>query len=168
VIQYSLVCENNHTFEAWFKSSIAFDEQKNLGIVTCPICAVSQVSKAMMAPSVGVKSNRQDDSLQSEDAPLITKEPALEKTTNEKPDQFLSSGHPDQAKLQAIIRKLRKKITSEADYVGDKFAVEARKIHEHESEARSIYGEATRDETASLIEDGVDILPLPTLPEEQN
>ena len=62
----------------------------------------------------------------------------------------------------------RSKVTSEADYVGDKFAEEARKIHFKDVEARGIYGEATQDEVSSLIEDGVDFMPLPNLPEEHN
>ena len=59
-------------------------------------------------------------------------------------------------------------MVSEADYVGDRFAEEARKIHFHEADARGIYGEATRDEVAGLIDDGVDFLPLPNLPDEHN
>jgi hypothetical protein len=63
---------------------------------------------------------------------------------------------------------LRNKVTSEADYVGDKFAEEARKIHFKEVEARGIYGEATREEAAALIEEGIDFMPLPSVPEEHN
>jgi len=165
VIQYSLICENSHKFEAWFKSSLAFDEQTGLGIVSCPLCNVSKVSKALMAPSVGTKSNRGDD-LAVDSAGQIPNSSG--QVGDKKQSLSVSSGHPDQEKLQKIIRELRKKITAESDYVGKDFAVEARKIHEEESKARSIYGEATPDETASLIEDGVEIIALPTLPEEQN
>ena len=63
---------------------------------------------------------------------------------------------------------LRNKVTSEADYVGDKFAEEARKIHFKEVDAHGIYGEATREEVAALVEDGVDVMPLPSIPEEHN
>ena len=141
---------------------MAFDKQSELGIVTCPLCNVSKVSKALMAPSVGAKSNRGEDLM-----------PAVEKqgdgqVGDKKQSLSVSSGHPDQEKLQKIIRRLREKIIAESDYVGKDFAVEARRIHEEESEARSIYGEATPDEAASLIEDGVEIIALPTLPEEQN
>ena len=72
------------------------------------------------------------------------------------------------AEIREALRALREKVTSEADYVGDKFAEEARKIHFKDVEARGIYGEATRDEVAGLIEDGVDFMPLPNLPEEHN
>ncbi|MNY77609.1 hypothetical protein D3C86_2175740 [compost metagenome] len=67
-----------------------------------------------------------------------------------------------------MLRDYRKQVTTEADYVGDRFAEEARKIHFEEAEARGIYGEATRDEVAALLDDGVDFLPLPDLPEEHN
>ncbi|MCF6326978.1 MAG: DUF1178 family protein [Devosiaceae bacterium] len=165
MIQYSLICENSHKFEAWFKSSLAFDEQAALGIVSCPLCNVSKVSKALMAPSVGAKSNSADDLATGSTEQIVS---SSGQAGDKKQSLTVSSGHPDQEKLQKIIRKLREKITAESDYVGKDFAVEARKIHEEESKARSIYGEATPDETAALIEDGVEIIALPTLPEEQN
>ena len=141
MIQYSLICENSHSFDAWFKNVAAFDEQSQRGIVTCPICATEKVSKALMAPAIPRKS--------------------LETVS-------LSVGHPEQAQLRAAMKMLRDKVVAEADYVGDKFAEEARRIHDNEIEARGIYGEATREEVSSLVEDGVDFMPLPNLPEEHN
>ena len=67
-----------------------------------------------------------------------------------------------------MLREYRRMVTTQADYVGDRFAEEARKIHFEEIEARGIYGEATRDEVAALLDDGVDFLPLPDVPEEHN
>jgi hypothetical protein len=141
VIQYSLACENQHKFDAWFRSAEAFDEQAGRGIVTCPICSSAKVEKALMAPAV----NRSGSDKVA-----------------------VAAGHPSQAEIREFLRAMRKKVTSEADYVGDKFAEEARKIHFKEADARGIYGEATRDEVAGLLEDGVDFLPLPNLPEEAN
>lgn len=141
MIQYSLICENEHKFDAWFKSAAAYDEQHQRGIVTCPVCASGTVDKAIMAPAV----NRTDGERMS-----------------------LSAGHPQAAQVREMMRALREKVTSEADYVGDRFADEARKIHFKETDARGIYGEATRDEVAGLIEDGVDFMPLPNLPDEAN
>ena len=141
MISYSLVCDNSHKFDAWFRSAEAYDEQAGRGIVTCPLCNSTKVSKALMAPAIGRMSS--------------------DKVS-------LSSGHPQQAEIREMMRVMRKKVTSEADYVGDKFAEEARKIHFKEADARGIYGEATHDEVAELIEDGVDFLPLPHVPEEAN
>jgi hypothetical protein len=66
------------------------------------------------------------------------------------------------------LRRIRSKVIAEADYVGPRFAEEARRIHHEEAEARQIYGEATREEVVSLVEDGVPVLPLPRLPEDHN
>ncbi len=141
MIQYALVCENSHKFDAWFRNADAYDEQQKRGIVICPICTSPAVSKAMMAPSV----NRSGS----------------EKIS-------LSIGHPQHAQLRAAMQALRTKVTTEADYVGDRFAEEARKIHFKEVDQRGIYGEATHEEVAGLIEEGVDFMPLPNLPEEHN
>ncbi len=129
------------SLDAWFKSAEAYDEQASRGIVTCPVCNSVKVEKALMAPAV---SRMNSDKVS------------------------LSSGHPQQAEIREMLRVMRKKVTSEADYVGDRFAEEARKIHFKEADPRGIYGEATRDEVAELIDDGVDFLPLPHVPDEAN
>lgn len=142
MIQYSLVCDKDHKFDAWFRNADAYEEQRERGIVTCPICMTPKVEKALMAPSVARSRGSEK--------------------------MAVSSGHPQHAQLRAAMQALRAKITSEADYVGDKFAEEARKIHFKEVDPRGIYGEATRDEVAALAEEGVDFMPLPSLPEEHN
>ena len=141
MIHYSLVCDNDHKFDAWFRNAEAFDEQSRRGIVTCPICNSPKIGKGLMAPSV---SRANSDKV------------------------ALSIGHPQQRQLREAMQALRNKVTAEADYVGDKFADEARKIHFKEVDQRGIYGEATREEVASLIEEGVDFMPLPSVPEEHN
>lgn len=140
MIHYSLLCSSDHKFEAWFRNAEAYEEQRARGIVTCPICNTDNVGKAMMAPAVGRSSDK----------------------------VALSFGHPEHAQIQAAMRAIREKVTRDADYVGDKFAEEARKIHYKEADQRGIYGEATREEVAGLVEDGIDFMPLPTVPEEHN
>jgi len=80
----------------------------------------------------------------------------------------LSSGQPDAQKIRELLRAYRQKVVSEADYVGDRFAEEARKIHFEEVDAHHIYGEATRDEAIALADEGIAFLPLPDLPEDRN
>jgi len=140
VITYSLACENQHKFDAWFRSAEAYDDQHGRGIVTCPVCGSLKVDKALMAPALRMTSDKIS----------------------------LSTGHPMQSEIRDFLRAMRKKVTSEADYVGDKFAEEASKIHFKESDQRSIYSESTRDEVAELLDEGIDFLPLPQLPEEAN
>jgi hypothetical protein len=141
VIHYSLVCDKSHKFDGWFSNAAAYDAQKLKGLVTCPICLSTAVDKALMSPAVSRASS--------------------EKVS-------LSIGHPQHRQLREAMLALRQKVTSEADYVGDKFAEEARKIHFKEVDPRGIYGEATREEVSALVEDGVDFMPLPNLPEEHN
>lgn len=141
MIQYSLHCSKGHQYDAWFKNASAFDEQQARGIVTCAVCGDGAIEKAPMAPAVA----RTDQGKVS-----------------------LSAAHPDAAKFRQMLRAYRSKVTSEADYVGDKFAEEARKIHFEEVEARGIYGEATREEVVALAEEGIEFMPLPELPEEHN
>jgi hypothetical protein len=141
VIQYSLHCSQGHAHDAWFRNAAAFDEQQARGLVSCAICGDTGIEKAPMAPAVA----RTDQGRVS-----------------------LSAGQPDAAKLRDLLRAYRQKVVSEADYVGDRFAEEARKIHFEEVEARGIYGEATRDEVVALAEDGIEFMPLPELPEEHN
>lgn len=80
----------------------------------------------------------------------------------------VSSGHADHARMLELLRQYRRKVLSEAENVGDRFAEEARKIHFEEAAPRGIYGRATKDEVTALLDDGVDFMPLPDLPEEHN
>ncbi len=128
-----------------------------------------------MAPAVsrGERQMRAEHaSVQNEKTSAVSGEPqSIQGTDNQEQGGTkvsLSAGHPDQAKLARALRTLRDQITAKADYVGDRFALEARKIHDCEVEPHGIYGEATPQEAASLLEDGIDFMPLPTLPEEQN
>ncbi|RDE08849.1 DUF1178 family protein [Pelagibacterium lacus] len=140
MIQYTLTCEAGHRFDAWFKNAAAYDEQAERGVLTCPVCNSSSIEKALMAPAVSTREEKVS----------------------------LSSSHPDHVRHLAALRQLRRKMTEHADYVGDKFAEEARKIHYEEAEARGIYGEASRDDVSSLIEEGIDFMPLPSIPDEHN
>lgn len=139
MIQYSLQCARGHRFDAWFKSAAAYDEQQARGIVTCAQCGHDHVEKAPMAPNVA-----------RTDAARMP----------------LAAGQPDAAKFREMLRQFRQKVMQEADYVGDRFAEEARKIHFEEADPRGIYGEASPDDVAGLIEDGIDFLPLPDLGED--
>ena len=82
------------------------------------------------------------------------------------------SGTKKRAETAAQIRQfatgLRKYVQENADYVGPNFAEEARKIHYGETQERHIYGEATADEARELIEEGLDVAPLPPDPDSGN
>ena len=141
MIKFSLICGEEHEFEAWFRSNEDFDVQKKRGFVECPACGSKQVGKALMAPAVSTSRGREK--------------------------MALAMG-AEQQRMLAEMKAFAEKIKSNAENVGDRFAQEARKIHFGETEARGIYGEATADEAKGLIEDGVDFMPLPVFPDDRN
>ena len=146
MIRYDLECANGHAFDGWFSNSASFDEQAAKGIVECPICGSSDVQKSLMAPGIPAKSNSKTQSQQvMQNAP---NSPAAE--------------------LTEMVRKLRKHVEENSEYVGPRFAEEARKIHYEESDPRGIYGEASQQEARELSEEGIEVQALPLLPEEHN
>lgn len=158
MIRYALRCERGHEFEAWFSSSAAYDTQAADGAVICPACGSTGVEKALMAPSLGPSAKHGKSR-----RPASRPEPAADAAEGAR-----LARTPDMKQLRALARRLREHVTDNADYVGDRFAEEARKIHYEETEARGIYGEATADEAQELQEEGIDFHPLPALPEDQN
>ena len=141
MIHYSLVCDAEHEFEAWFRNGEDFEAQLQRGFVTCPVCHSAKVQKALMAPAV---------------------------STARKQEKIAFAMGDEQRKALAKLKAMADEARKSADYVGDKFAEEARKIHFGEADARGIYGEATVDEARSLVEDGVDFMPLPVFPDDAN
>jgi hypothetical protein len=145
MIRYALQCDQDHEFEAWFRSSAEYEKLSAAGANMCPLCESPKTSKAMMAPQVA----------------------RTDKGSNEKITLAATPDPKHKAMLQAM-RELRRKVTENADYVGPRFADEARKIHYNEVEPRGIYGEATTEDAKKLAEEGIDFAPLPQVPEERN
>ena len=146
MIRYDLVCKDGHLFDGWFSNSAAYDEQRRDGIVSCPNCGTTEVDKQIMAPAVPRKAGGE-------------KEPR---------QRFSASADPRVKAMVDKLRELRQHVESHADYVGDRFAEEARRIHYKEAEERGIYGEATTEEARSLTEEGIEVHSLPWLPEDRN
>ena len=141
MIRFSLGCDREHAFEAWFRSGDDFDTQKRRGLVECPICGSSKVEKALMAPAVSTGRSREKIALAMGEA---------------------------QKQAMTQLKDLSQKMRENAENVGTKFAEEARKIHFGETEQRGIYGEATADEARSLAEDGIQFMPIPVFPDDQH
>jgi hypothetical protein len=163
MIRYRLVCNKKHEFESWFGSSTAYDRLAKKGQVECPQCGSKKVTKAMMSPGVATR-NRSKESRE-------VAVPADHQTTAvpapaPSPEMVLRAEMQQQ--FLDLMRKVRAEVEDKAEYVGPKFADEARKIHHEEAEARGIWGEATLDEARELAEDGIACLPLPRLPEDSN
>jgi hypothetical protein len=131
MIRYALVCEAGHDFEGWFGASADFDDQLAAGQLACPACATAVVRKQIMAPAVSGTRKRDDPS------------PRMH------------------SMMMEAMGKVRAHVEQNFDYVGDRFAAEAREIHAGAAETRGIYGEASPAEVKGLIADGVPVAPLP-------
>ena len=139
MIRYALRCDHDHGFDAWFGSSSDYDDQAARGLVECPFCGSRAVEKAVMAPALG-------GARRSADAP--------------------DAARKMQTMMMEAAREVRAHVEANFDYVGDRFAREARDIHEGRSEKREIYGEATPGEVKKLKDDGVPVSALPAPPPE--
>jgi hypothetical protein len=148
MIKYALACEQAHEFESWFPSSDAFETQRKRGFVTCPFCNTAKVEKQIMAPSVA----------RTDKAPALAAPEA-------QPVAVLSD---KEREIRAALRALREHVLKNSENVGKGFVEEARKMHYGETEERSIYGEADLAEARALLEEGIDVLPLPVVPDDRN
>lgn len=150
MIVFDLRCGSGHVFEAWFGSSEDYDSQRARGLVSCPVCGHGTVEKAVMAPRI-------NSGAAADERPVPVSAPAA-------PPAEVKAVMEAMAKLQA-------KLTENSEWVGRRFADEARAIHHGEADKRSIHGEATPTEAAQLADEGVEVMPLPfpfTPPEKRN
>ncbi len=135
MIKYQLKCDScSHEFEGWFVDSTGYDKQAADKAIDCPACTGSHISKAIMAPNIARRRGEDDSSLTAS-----------------------QSG----AKVRAAMREIRRDIVANSDNVGEAFPEEARKIHYGEVKERAIHGEATVSETRDLVDEGIEVLPLP-------
>ena len=136
MIKYNLICANDHEFEVWFSKFSDFDEQAPKGLIACPNCGMTKVDKAIMAPNV---------------------------STSRKKEAMAQKRAQSMKMMNAAADKIRREIEDNCDYVGDRFADEARAIHYGEKDERGIYGEATPEEASDLLEEGIGVAPLPDM-----
>ena len=159
MIHYNLRCERGHAFESWFQSSAAYETQEKRKLVNCPVCGSAKVERAIMAPQIVSKKGRE----RAEPAPAA---PATaEASTTPASTPLLMA---QERELRAKLRELREHIVKNADNVGERFPNEARKMHYGDIEHRPIYGEASPEEARALIDEGVEVSPLPVLPDDSN
>ena len=138
MILFDLKCSKDHNFDAWFKNSKEYEKQKKKGIINCPICDDNSISKSLMAPNIGKKSNTK-----------VNKK-IINKTLINK------------------ISKFRKLVEKNFEYVGKDFSEEAKKIKYGEVEDRPIYGEANLEQAKELVEEEIEFDPLPWSPDKKS
>ncbi|SIQ64251.1 hypothetical protein SAMN05880590_10611 [Rhizobium sp. RU35A] len=142
MIRYSLICDNAHEFEGWFSGSADFDRQVEMGFLTCPVCHSASISKGLMAPSVSTA--RKQEARQQVAMDLARQE------------------------MMSKLKEMVASIKANAEDVGERFPEEARKIHYGEADQRGIIGQASLSEVRDLIDEGIEVAPLPVLPDDAN
>ena len=151
MIRYALICEHGHQFEGWFGASADYDDQAARGLLACPACASQAVRKQIMSPALAGTRKRGSPEISAPEASA----PQI-------------SGPETSARARAMMMQamgnVRRHVEANFDYVGDRFAAEARSIHEGKAEDRGIYGEASSSEVKALLDDGVPVAPLPPEP----
>lgn len=157
MIRYALICDHGHEFESWFPGSASFDAQKQRGLIACPFCGNAEVDRAVMAPNVA-RTDREAAAVRSEapEAPAPASSPA--------PAAPMALMGEKELAFRQMVSALHDHLRTNAEHVGPRFAEEALKIHQGESDSRAIYGEATPEDARMLQEEGVEFLPLPRLP----
>ena len=158
MIVFDLRCGAAHVFEAWFGSSGDYETQGARGLINCPICGSGEIVKAAMAPAVPLKSN------QRADRGKRVAGPRGERNSGVASADPSSASEPTPAEVKTMLSALaaaQAHVEANCDYVGERFAVTARAIHDGDAAPRGIYGEATRAEAAMLVADGIAVAPLP-------
>ncbi|GGK40465.1 DUF1178 family protein [Salinarimonas ramus] len=176
MIRYALACSSGHSFESWFPSSDAYEEQVVRGLVTCPVCGTAHVEKRIMAPSVArtdratPRATDADETATPAPSPAPGPAPAAAASVPvpAPPPEAMALLGEAQREMREALRRFRAHIESTAENVGRNFPDEARRIHAGDAPERVIMGEANREEVAELLEEGVPIAPLPILPDERN
>ena len=138
MIKYNLICECGESFESWFSSSNEFEGLKKRKFISCIYCDSTKVKKSLMAPNLTSKSNK----------------------------------NSEKVKLQKNIKKqlleFRQFIEQNCQNVGEDFPREARNIHYDKKTSKGIYGKATPQETAELLEEGIEVTTVPWVDKKEN
>lgn len=149
MIIYDLICNNEHRFEGWFQSADDFEQQHEQGLIRCPQCDSHLVQRIPSAVAIGTHSG--GDAMATKIVSDVSGSTAL---------------MPAGTQVMALYRQLVQAIVSNSEDVGASFAEEARKIHYNEAPERPIRGQATPDECEALRDEGIHVLSLPTVKEE--
>jgi len=142
MIVFDLACADGHRFEGWFASSAAFADQQARGLIACPHCGSTAIDKAPMAPAVAAKGNSRQ-SAGGDKQTVAGKLP------------------PEVAAAMQALAQAQARALSDSTWVGDRFANESRAMHYGERDHATIHGQATREEAAALVDEGITVTPLP-------
>ena len=154
-----LRCEHGHGFEGWFASGDAFEDQLARGLVECPVCGTTTVVKLLAAPRLNLSGARAPAETDAGAGGRSTGTGRTSPAPADAPQAMTSSPSPASRWMNAV-----RHLLANTENVGDRFAEEARKMHYGETDERAIRGSATREQAEALLDEGIEVLPLPALP----
>ena len=143
MIKFSLSCDRNHIFDSWFESNQAYETLVSKKLLTCPICNSNHVHKNIMAPNI------------------VAKDKPVEKETTAVAQKESIDLQKPQSKFEEKLMTLKKEIEKNSEYVGKKFAEQARMMYHSDTKKKSIHGEASLKEAKELLDEGIPVTPLP-------
>ena len=138
MIKYNLLCKCGETFESWFSTSKEYESLKKKKLINCIYCNSTSVKKSIMSPNLTSKSNK--SSIKKNIEKDIKKE----------------------------LMNFRKYVEKNCKDVGHNFPREARNIHYDKKSSKGIYGKATPEETAELLEEGIEVETIPWIQKKEN
>jgi len=150
---FDLQCDNGHLFEGWFGSHEDYDSQEARGLVTCPVCQSASVVKRLSAPHLNVG--------HFNDAQATPLPSASDAGSRELVAAAATPESGQLVQLQAAILQQMREFIRKTENVGDRFADEARRIHDGSADERPIRGVATSEEREALAEEGIAVVALP-------
>jgi hypothetical protein len=164
MIHYELCCHDGHTFDGWFNNSAGFEKQAKSGLLGCPTCGSTDVTRALMTPALskGARQPAQIPAPQTSELASPGQPSSSETLTAQTPVAVDEARMP--AQVRAALQRLRSQVESHCDYVGASFADEARRMHRGESDRRGIYGETTPEQAETLAEEGIQVARIPWVP----
>jgi hypothetical protein len=135
MILFKLKCSAEHEFEGWFRDGATYERQAKRGLIDCPTCGDTAIEKAPMAPRLA---------------------------RSAAPEKAPTPPAPEQ--MRRMLQQVRRHVETTCDYVGERFAEEARRIHHGQADSRGIYGEASDAESRALADEGIEVARLPWVP----
>ena len=138
MIKYDLTCTCGCAFESWFSSSVEFEKLIRKKLITCIACNSISVKKSIMAPNLSSKTKK----------------------------NYRANKNAKDIRKKLI--EFRNFVEKNCKYVGDRFTQEARKIHYDNKNSKGIYGQATPEETAELLDEGIEITTIPWIEKKDN
>jgi len=154
-----LQCPHGHRFEGWFASADDFESQLSRKLIACPVCAATEVSRMPSAPRLNLSGATRPR--QEVTPPRDGQQPA---TAGASEPAAVSGAAAERVReFEAMALRMLREVVGKAENVGDRFAEEARRIHYNEAPARSIRGVTTQEDARALVDEGIDVMALPSV-----